>query len=65
MAMQRQTLASAFNVAIDLRQQKKQSQAPKGNEKSGSLVAALEQSTTRMDQIVQRRIGLTQESENI
>lgn len=68
--MQRQTLASALNAAIKRQREKKkqtqtQTQTTKDHEKSGSLVAALERSATRMDQIVQRRIGLNQEPTEI
>jgi hypothetical protein len=60
--MQRQTLASALNAALSRQQrQQKQPPMPKDHQKLSCLVAALEQSATRMDQIIQRRIGLNQE----
>ena len=56
--MQRQTLASALDAAL----KRRQPQTSKVREASSTLLAALERSATRMDQIVQRRIGLNQET---
>jgi len=61
--MQRQTLASAFSAALKTAQTPSRPPRPDCNGvPSPSLLNALKNSTTRMDQIIQRRIGAQTES---
>lgn len=56
--MQRQTLASAFSAALKTVQAPSVPSRPDCNGvPSPSLLNAIKNSTTRMDQIIQRRIG--------
>ena len=61
--MQRQTLASALNAALKQRAQSPdiRETGQKTREASNFLLTALQSSATRMDKIVQRRIGLIHE----
>ena len=58
--MQRETLESALNEALKQRQARLQEKLEAAPEQSSCLLKALLHSATRMDKIVQRRIGLEQ-----